>query len=64
MAESNKALETMVKNIEAKTGKTMKQLATVISKSKLTKHGEIRSMLMEEYGLGHGAANTVVHLAL
>jgi hypothetical protein len=64
MADSDKALQTMVKNIEATTGKTMKQLAQVIEKSGLAKHGEIRTMLMKTYGLGHGAANTVVHLAL
>ncbi len=64
MADAAKALDTMIKNIEAKTGKTMKQFATIIAKSKLTKHGEIRSMLMEKFGLGHGAANAVVHLAL
>ena len=62
MAETSKTLDTMVRNIEAKTGKTMKQLAQIIAKSKLTKHGEMRSMLMEKYGLGHGQANTVVHL--
>lgn len=64
MADTQKALETMVRNIEEKTGKTMAQLAQVIEKSGLTKHGEIRSMLMEKFDLGHGAANTVVHLAL
>lgn len=64
MADSAKALDTMVKNIEATTGKTMKQLAQIIAKSGLTKHGEIRTMMIEKYGLGYGAANTVVHLAL
>jgi hypothetical protein len=64
MADSDKALETMVKNIEAKTGKTLAQLGKVIAGSGLTKHGEIRSMLMERFDLGHGQANTVAHLAL
>jgi len=64
MADAAKTLATMIKNIEAKTGKTMEQLAQDIRKSGLAKHGEIRAMLMERYGLGHGAANAAVHLAL
>jgi hypothetical protein len=64
VADTQKALDTMIRNIEAKTGKSMAQLTREIQKSGLTKHGEIRSMLMERFGLGHGAANTVVHLAL
>lgn len=64
MADPDKATETMIKNIEAKTGKTLADFAKVIGKSGLTKHGEIRSMLMEKFDLGHGQANTVVHLAL
>ena len=64
MTDTSKVLETMVINIEAKTGKSMDQLARVIKESGLTKHGEIRTMLMERFGLGHGAANAVVHLAL
>jgi hypothetical protein len=54
----------MVRNIEDKTGKTMAELGGVVSSSGLTKHGEIRTMLMERFGLGYGAANTVVHLTL
>ncbi len=64
MADMTKATQTMVKNIEAKTGMTLAKLATVIAKSGLTKHGELRTMLMERFDLGYGAANTAVHLAL
>lgn len=64
MADTAKTVQTMVRNIEAKTGKSMEVLAGIIGKSGLTKHGEIRSMLMEKFGLGYGAANTVVHLTL
>ncbi|MEZ4413882.1 MAG: DUF4287 domain-containing protein [Gemmatimonadales bacterium] len=64
MADNAKAVETMIKNIEAKTGKTIAQLGAVVAKSGLTKHGEIRTMLMEKFDLGHGQANTVAHLAL
>lgn len=64
MADMSKAMETMVRNIEAKTGRTMAELEEIVRSSGLSKHGEIRTMLMERFGLGHGAANAVVHLAL
>lgn len=64
MADEAKAMATMIANIEKQTGKTLAQLAAVVTKSKLTKHTELRTMLMEQFGLGHGQANTVVHLAL
>ncbi len=54
----------MLKNIEAKAGKTLPDFAKLLTKSGLTKHGELRSMLMEKFELGHGQANMVVHLAL
>ena len=64
MADEAKAMATMIANIEKQTGKTLAQLAAVVTKSKLTKHTELRTMLMEQFGLGHGQANAVVHLAL
>lgn len=64
MADTDKAVQTMMKNIEEKTGKTLADFAKIIAGSGLTKHGEIRTMLMAKYDLGHGQANTVVHLAL
>jgi 3-methyladenine DNA glycosylase/8-oxoguanine DNA glycosylase len=64
MADEAKAMATMIANIEAKTGKTLAQLSDVVKKSTLTQHAELREMLMEKFGLGHGQANTVVHLAL
>ncbi len=64
MADEAKALATMLANIEQQTGKTLADFRAVIERSGLTKHGERRSMLMETFGLGHGQANTVVHLAM
>jgi hypothetical protein len=64
MADEAKAMATLVANIEAKTGKTIAQFGDVLRASKLTKHGEMRTFLMEKFDLGHGQANTVVHLAL
>lgn len=58
-----KAVATQLANIEHKTGQSLAQLRAAILGSGLTKHGEIRSWLMEKYGLGHGDANTLTHLA-
>jgi hypothetical protein len=64
MADMDKAMATQLANIEKKTGKSLAQLTAAIKKSGLAKHGEIRSWLMETYGVGHGDANTLTHLAL
>ncbi len=61
MSSVDKAVETQLKNIQARTGKTLEQLYTLIRKSDLAKHGEIRDMLKRDLGMGHGDANTVVH---
>lgn len=61
MSSVDKALETQLKNIQTKTGKTLDQLYAIIKKSGLAKHGEIRDMLKKDLGMGHGDANTVVH---
>lgn len=64
MSSLDQARETQLKNIEAKTGKTLKQIQAHIKKSGLTKHGEIRTLLMKDFGLGHGDANSLTHFAL
>ena len=61
MSTTEKALETQLKNIQTRTGKTLEQLHAIIRKSGLTKHGEIREMLKTNLTLGHGDANTLVH---
>lgn len=64
MADIEKAIQTQLKNIQTKTGKSLDELTKIIKKSGLEKHGEIRDMLKKELGLGHGDANTLVHYAL
>jgi hypothetical protein len=59
MSSVDQAYETQLKNIQAKTGKTLDQLYALIKKSGLTKHGEVRDMLKRDLGLGHGDANTL-----
>jgi hypothetical protein len=58
------AIATQIANIEKRTGKTLAQLTAIIRSSGLTKHGEIRDMLKRDLGMGHGDANTLVHVAL
>lgn len=60
----NKAIEKQIENIQAKTGKDLKQLGAILKKSGLTKHGELRDMFKRDLGLGHGDANTLVHVLL
>ncbi|HSP91175.1 MAG TPA: DUF5655 domain-containing protein [Vicinamibacterales bacterium] len=63
MSVVDKALETQLKNIQAKTGKTLDQLGEILRASGFTKHGELRDFAKRELGLGHGDANTLVHIA-
>lgn len=64
MSSVDKALETQLKNIQTKTGRTLEELREMIRKSGLAKHGPIRSMLKRDLGLGHGDANTLTHYVL
>lgn len=64
MSDVNKAIETQLKNIQTKTGKTLDDLMSIIKQSGLAKHGEIRDMLKKDLTLGHGDANTLTHLFL
>ena len=62
MNDVQKQLQTQLKNIEERTGKTLKQLQKVIKDSGLEKHGQLVSMLKKDLGMGHGDANTLVHV--
>jgi hypothetical protein len=61
MSTLDKAIQTQLDNIQKKTGMSLKELSSFVRKSGLSKHGEIRDMLKEKLGLGHGDANAVVH---
>ena len=64
MSTLDQARATQLKNIEAKTGKSLAQVRAYIKKSGLSKHGEIRALLMKDFSLGHGDANALTHYAL
>jgi hypothetical protein len=61
MADPVAATITQLKNIQAKTGKTIAELHQAVAASGAAKHGEKRSWLMEQYKIGYGDANTVIH---
>jgi hypothetical protein len=64
MSSLDKAIQTQLENIQKKTGKSLDELAAIVKKSGLSKHGEIRDMLKTMLGLGHGDANTLTHIIL
>ncbi|HSM23376.1 MAG TPA: DUF5655 domain-containing protein [Anaerolineaceae bacterium] len=62
MNSVDKAFETQIQNIQIKTGKSLEELFSVIEKSGLEKHAEIRDLMKAEFNLGYGDANTIVHV--
>ncbi len=64
MSALDKAVQTHLDNIQKKTGKSLDELAEIVRKSGLSKHGEIRGYLQSELGLSYGDANAVVHAVL
>ncbi len=63
MSSLDKAVQKQLDNIQKKTGMSLTELFAFIKKSGLSRHGEIRDMLKEKLGLGHGDANLLVHHA-
>ena len=64
MSSLEEARQSQINNIQKKTGKSLDELTEIVRQSGLTKHGEIRDMLKEKLGLGHGDANALVHAVL
>lgn len=61
MADPQAAVVTQLRNIQAKTGRSIGELQAAVAASGLAKHGERRSWLMVQFKLGYGDANAVVH---
>lgn len=55
--------DSMIKNLEQKTGKPFSHWIDVVRKSGLVKHGEIVKMLKSDHDFTHGYANLVAHKA-
>ena len=61
MADPQAATLTQLRNVQARTGKTIAELLAAVQASGLARHGEKRNWLMEQFKLGYGDANTVVN---
>lgn len=64
MPDIDKAVATQLVNIEKRSGKTLAELGDILRATGLAKHGELRDYLKRELGMGHGDANTTVHIVL
>lgn len=64
MSAIERAKATQLANIQKKTGKSLDELTKFIQSSGLTKHGEIRTMLMEKLGLSYGDAHNLTLFVL
>lgn len=57
------AMEKMIASLEAKMGKPLDFFKSIVLEKNFPKHGEAVQYLKSEFGMGHGYANMVVHLA-
>lgn len=62
MGSPDQALQTQLANIEKRSNRSIAELHVMLRQSGLEKHGEMVALLKDEVGLGHGDANTVVHV--
>lgn len=60
MADPAAASLNQLRNIQSKTGKSIAELHALLDGTGLAKHGEKRSWLIDNLGLGYGDANAVV----
>ncbi len=56
-------IETQLRNIEARTGRSRQELYAFVHEGGDLKHGQLVTRCKEQLGLGHGDANTLVHCA-
>ena len=59
MATVESALQSQIRNIEEKHGRTMDEWVAVFAGRGLSRHGEMMPALKNEFGLSHGNANRV-----
>ncbi len=57
-------LDSMIKNLSEKTGKSMEQWLAIVKPMKFAKHGEIMKFLKEDQGVSHGYANLIALTAM
>ena len=59
----DKALQTMIDNLPAKTGKSLDEWKKILKEKSFAKHSEGVNFLKSEHGVTHGFANTIVSLS-
>ncbi|TRZ46152.1 DUF4287 domain-containing protein [Robertkochia solimangrovi] len=59
----DKALQTMIENMPAKTGKSLEEWKSILKNKSFAKHSEGVSYLKSEHGVTHGFANMIVTLS-
>jgi len=59
----DKALQTMIDNMPAKTGKSLAEWRVILKSKGFEKHGHAVTFLKTEHGVTHGFANTIVTLS-
>jgi hypothetical protein len=64
MPDPDEAVRSQIRNIEAKTGRSIEEWTTLVRASGRAKHGEVMTWLKSEHGLTHGDANRVALTAL
>lgn len=64
MASPEEMLDSMIRNLEEKTGKSLDQWVAAVRATGMSRHGEIVKWLKGEHGMGHGYANLVASKAL
>lgn len=60
MISANQTISMQVNEIEAKTGKSLAELADIVKWTGLTDQSQIRWMLQREYRIGYGEAKIIV----
>ena len=63
MGKVEDATATMIRNLEANTGKSLATWMTLLRAEQLEKHAAMVDFLKSKHGLGHGYANLVAHSA-
>jgi hypothetical protein len=56
--------DTMIQNLEAKTGKSLGEWLRLAKAAKHERHGELVKFLKSEHGMTHGYANLIAHKTL
>ncbi len=58
------ALQSMIRGLREKTGRSLEEWVTLAKKSGLEKHGALVAFLKEKHGVTHGYANLIAHSTL